>query len=90
MVVTAQAIGGESASLIKNIILFSVLIYELIGPLLTRMALNAAGEIGEIPAEKRSRSRFADRNRELIYTAIDARRQLFGGGTNKVSSPRFH
>ncbi|MCR4711816.1 MAG: cation:proton antiporter [Clostridia bacterium] len=90
MVVTAQAIGGESASLIKNIILFSVLIYELIGPLLTRMALNAASEIGEIPAEKRSRSRFADRNRELIYSAIDARRQLFGGETNKVSSPRFH
>ena len=58
MVVTAQALGGDEAVLIRNIILFGVLIYELIGPLLTRMALNAAGEIKETPKEKTSRERF--------------------------------
>ena len=61
MVVTAQALGGEEAVLIRNIILFSVLIYELVGPLLTRIALSAAGEIGEIEPEKKSRERFEHR-----------------------------
>ena len=61
MVVTAQVLGGEEAVLIRNIILFSVLIYELVGPLLTRMALSAAGEIGEIEPEKKSRERFEHR-----------------------------
>lgn len=36
---------GEMGSLIRNITLFAVLIYELFGPLLTRQALKAAGEI---------------------------------------------
>ncbi len=59
MVVTAQAIGPEKGGMIRNIILFSVLIYELVGPMLTKMALTAAGEIKETPAEKKDRSRFA-------------------------------
>ena len=61
MVVTAQALGGDEAVLIRNIILFSVLVYELVGPMLTKMALTAAGEIVEPSAEKRSRERFAHR-----------------------------
>lgn len=36
---------GEQGNLIRNITLFAVLIYELVGPLFTRMALTAAGEI---------------------------------------------
>ncbi|MBQ6796155.1 MAG: cation:proton antiporter [Clostridia bacterium] len=36
---------GPQGTLIRNIILFSVLIYELFGPVLTRMALTAAGDI---------------------------------------------
>ena len=32
-------------NLIRNITLFAVLIYELVGPLLTRQALMAAGDI---------------------------------------------
>ncbi len=58
MVVSAQCLGQESASLIRNIILFSVLIYELIGPMLTKMALTKAGEIVEASADKKSRERF--------------------------------
>ena len=44
---SAQAAGslGETGSLIRNIVLFGVMIYEIIGPSLTRMALTAAGEI---------------------------------------------
>jgi Kef-type K+ transport system membrane component KefB len=40
---------GEAGMIIRNIVLFSVLIYELVGPLLTKMALTAAGEIKPKP-----------------------------------------
>lgn len=43
-----NAIGAtESALVIRNISLFAVLIYELVGPLLTKIALDKAGEIPE-------------------------------------------
>ena len=45
MCVTAAKLGTADGVLIKNIILFSVLIYELIGPLLTKWALTKAGDI---------------------------------------------
>jgi len=55
MCVTAQELGGEDGLLIRNIILFSVLIYELIGPVLTREALKRAGDISAIPEEVKRR-----------------------------------
>lgn len=45
MAMKAQALGGEIGLLISNITLFSVLIYELVGPLLTKIALTKAGDI---------------------------------------------
>ena len=42
---------GLEGNLIRNITLFAVLIYELFGPLMTRQALKAAGEIHPIPHE---------------------------------------
>ncbi len=45
MSVTAMQLGETDGSLIRNIVLFAVLIYELLGPLLTKMSLTAAGEI---------------------------------------------
>ena len=39
--------------MVRNIVLFSVLIYELVGPLLTKMALTAAGDIKPKPVVKR-------------------------------------
>ena len=36
---------GEQGVLVRNIILFSVLVYELVGPALTKMALTKAGDI---------------------------------------------
>jgi len=44
MCATAMQLGAQG-NLIRNITLFAVLIYELVGPLLTRQALTAAGEI---------------------------------------------
>lgn len=43
---------GETGAIVAQITLFAVLIYELIGPLLTKIALTKAGEI--IPENKRS------------------------------------
>ncbi len=45
MCVTAAKLGSADGILIKNIILFSVLIYELFGPLLTKWALTKSGDI---------------------------------------------
>ena len=54
MCLTAKQLGPEG-DLIRNIILFSVLVYELVGPLLTRMALTAAGDIKPMSEEVRNR-----------------------------------
>jgi len=45
MSITAMELGASDGGLIRNIVLFAVLIYELVGPLLTKMALTRAGEI---------------------------------------------
>lgn len=58
MVVSAQSLGAEMGGLIRNIVLFSVLVYEIFGPMLTRMALTAAGEIGQKRPEEENRARF--------------------------------
>ncbi len=44
MAMNSAELGGEGA-LIANIVLFAVLIYELVGPALTKMALLKAGDI---------------------------------------------
>ncbi len=51
MCTTAARTMGADGMLIRNIILFSVLIYELIGPSLTKMALTKAGDIQAKPKE---------------------------------------
>ena len=45
MAMKAQALGGEIGLLIANITLFAVLIYEIFGPMLTKIALTKAGDI---------------------------------------------
>ena len=44
MAIKAETLG-EPGAIVANITLFSVLIYELVGPFLTKMALQKAGEI---------------------------------------------
>ena len=54
----AQALGAFDGTIIRNVTLFGVLIYELVGPLMTRNALQAAGEIAPMPEHKKDRKRF--------------------------------
>ena len=54
MCTTAMQLG-EQGSLIRNITLFAVLIYELVGPLMTKDALEKAGEIHPMPEHVKNR-----------------------------------
>ena len=54
MCTTAMQLG-EQGNLIRNITLFSVLAYEMVGPLLTRQALTASGDIKPMSEEVRNR-----------------------------------
>ena len=54
MCATAMQLGADG-NLIRNITLFAVLIYEIIGPLLTRISLQAAGEIHPISEDVKQR-----------------------------------
>lgn len=56
---TAAALGGYNGVLIRNIVLFGVLIYELFGPTLTRIALTRAGDIKPVEEEKKNHDRFS-------------------------------
>lgn len=55
MSLTAMSLG-ESGIIIRNIALFAVLVYELVGPLLTKIALDRAGEIPEKPIPPRKQA----------------------------------
>lgn len=46
---------GEPGVLIRNITLFAVLVYEMVGPILTRMSLERAGDITPISDEIKNR-----------------------------------
>ncbi len=54
MCTTAMELG-EQGALIRNITLFAVLIYELVGPLMTKMALKAAGDIQPMHEDVKNR-----------------------------------
>ncbi|MBR3424098.1 MAG: cation:proton antiporter [Clostridia bacterium] len=54
MSVMAESLGADG-TVIRNVVLFSVLIYELIGPTLTKIALTKAGEI--VPGAESARGK---------------------------------
>ncbi len=54
-IVAASSEMGVQGSLVRNITLFAVLIYELVGPVLTRQALKAAGDIKPMSDEVKMR-----------------------------------
>lgn len=60
MAIKAETLG-ELGKVVANITLFSVLIYELVGPFLTKIALTKAGEIK--PEEKISARELAKQNK---------------------------
>ena len=56
---------GEEGVLVRNIVLFAVLVYELVGPLLTKIALTKAGDIKEKTTEGFDREKFlAEQNEQ--------------------------
>ncbi len=55
MCVTAMELGDADGSLVRNITLFAVLVYEIVGPMLTKMALTASGDIQPMSEEVRNR-----------------------------------
>ncbi len=56
MSLTAMSLG-EPGVIIRSVALFAVLVYELVGPLLTRIALEKAGEITEKPIPARMQAK---------------------------------
>ena len=54
MCTTAMQLGDQG-NLIRNITLFAVLVYEIVGPLLTKMALTAGGDIKPMSEEVKNR-----------------------------------
>ena len=56
MSLTAMSLGAPGV-IVRNVSLFAVLIYELVGPLLTRIALERAGEIPEKPISPRAQAK---------------------------------
>ncbi len=59
MCVTAESLGSYDGLLIRNIVLFSVFIYEIAGPMITKWALTKSGDIEQKPEHKESHERFA-------------------------------
>ena len=60
MSLTAMSLGA-SGLIIRNVALFAVLVYELVGPLLTRIALEKAGEITEKPIAPRKQAQIEEK-----------------------------
>lgn len=58
MCVTAESLGSYDGLLIRNIVLFSVFIYEIAGPMITKWALTKSGDIEQKPEHKESHERF--------------------------------
>ncbi len=54
-----RVLGGQDGTMIRNIVLFGVLVYELLGPSLTKMALTKAGDIQAVPSEVKGRRKKA-------------------------------
>ena len=67
-----RVLGGAEGTLIRNIVLFSVLIYELVGPSLTKMALTKAGDIQAQPKEvKERRKKQLEKSGKKVPPAFD-------------------
>ena len=66
MAIKASALGADGA-MVANITLFAVLIYELVGPLLTKIALTKAGDIspeGKTSAREAAMAALAEKQAE--------------------------
>ncbi len=88
MCTTAMQLG-EQGALIRNITLFAVLIYELVGPLMTKMALTAAGDIqpkGEEITTRRQRKLAVAAAQPDVAGRMDALKQADARAEAKAAS----
>ena len=76
MCATAMQLG-EQGNLIRNITLFAVLIYELFGPVMTREALKAAGDI------KAKTEDVVNRRQDMLEEAKNREHTHYGQHSNK-------
>ena len=63
----AIALGGDSGKVVQSITLFAVLIYEILGPFMTKVALTKAGDIK--PEERVSRRTHDKKNKKHLQDA---------------------
>lgn len=82
MAIKAEALGPDGA-IVANITLFAVLVYEIVGPMLTKISLLKAGEIK--PEEKVSAREQA---RELL--AQHSRKEHLRSEHHHIHFPHFH
>lgn len=59
----AEAAELSDGHMVRNVVLFSVLVYELVGPTLAKLSLTAAGEI---TPEGRTSARTANKPEEPV------------------------
>lgn len=57
MCTQASVLGVSEGRMIRNIVLFAVLVYELLGPSITKWALTKSGDISEAPESKKTHTR---------------------------------
>ena len=69
MSITAVAQMGEQGAMIRNIILFSVFVYEILGPSMTRWALTKSGDI-------QPKSKEVENRRAMKLEAAEEKRRL--------------
>ena len=69
MSITAVAQMGEQGAMIRNIILFSVFFYEILGPSMTRWALTKSGDI-------QPKSKEVENRRAMKLEAAEEKRRL--------------
>ena len=67
MAMKAEEVGGQIGATVSNIVLFSVLIYEIVGPFLTKKSLEKAGEIDE---SKKTSNRIRHHDKNVPTTKI--------------------
>ena len=74
--IAARALGNHGL-VVRNITLFGVLIYELFGPTLTKIALVKSGDIKELPREKQEKIDLKIRNEKIKMAKKSNRKHLF-------------
>ena len=90
----AATFGGDTGMVVKSITLFSVLIYELVGPYLTKVALTKAGDISGEEFNAREAAQIAIQKKRAAEKARgadhNAYRHFFSGAYDYIFRREHH